>query len=170
MAARKKNNDIYLWGGIIAIGFYFITSHEWANLTVYLPIVFFFLAWFFLLAMPTRCRFPGRKGPCRNRSYGTIFGCRQVHWLMKARAKLGIGRQETPPSPARGRRQGTGGAGFETYSRRNETIPDKVEETRKDRIIRRLGLLSTCCGVVTSIGHIVNWVEAAAKWIISMFD
>ena len=91
MAARKKSNDMYLWGGIIAIGLYFITRHEWANLTTYLPIVFFFLAWFFFLVMPTKCCFPGRKGPCRNTSYGIIFGCRRYHWLMKARAKLGIG-------------------------------------------------------------------------------
>lgn len=33
MAARKKNNDAYLWGNIIAVGFHFIASREWANLT-----------------------------------------------------------------------------------------------------------------------------------------
>lgn len=88
---------------------------------------------------------------------------------MKARAKLGIDRRETLSPPVRGRRQGTGGAGFETHAGRNETMPGKIEETRKDRIIRNIGLLSTCCGVVTSVGHIVNWIEAAAKWIISLF-
>ena len=167
MAAHKENNDVYLWGGTIAIGVYFIAHHEWSNLIAYLPFLFFLLAWFFLLIMPTQCRFPIRKdgSPCRNRSYGIIFGCWHIHWWMKARTKLRIGREETPPSPARSRRRGTG---FETYARKDETIPVRVEETRKDRITFRLGVLSFCLGLVTSAGQIVNGVETAAKWVISL--
>ncbi len=170
MAARKKDDNAYLWGAIIAIIFYFITHHEWAKLAVYLPVVFFALACFFFLAMPTRCHFLGRKGPCRNRSFGTIFGCPQYHWWMKASAKLGIGRPETRPPPARNRKRGTGGrAGFETYVRENEAIPVRIEQTRKDRIAFRLGLLSACSGLVISIGPIVNGVEAVVKWVVSVF-
>ena len=165
MAARKKNKDIYVGSGIVVAGIYgiyFITHQEWTKLlTVYLPTAFFFLACFFLFIIPTRCRFPARKGPCRNRSYGSIFGCTQYHWLMKARAKLGIGEQETSRSPARGRRR-AGGAGF-------EAIHVIIEETGKDRINRRLGLLSACIGLITSAPIILTWIRATANWVISLF-
>lgn len=163
MPARKKDNDIYLWCSIIAIGFYFFTRHEWAELAVYLPIIFFVLAWFFLLVIPTQCRYPTRRnGPCRLRSYGIIFGCPRWHFWLKARARLGIGERETPPPPAPRRRRGTG------VPREDVPIPVRIEETRNGRISRRLGVLSACLGIVTSAGTIVTWVEAAAKWIISI--
>lgn len=171
MAARKKNKEIYSWSGLILIGFFgihFITQLDLMELAAYLPIGFFVLACFFLLAMPTRCRFPGRKGPCRNRSYGIIFGCMQWHWSMKARAKLGIREQETPPSPARGHRREAGGAGFEAYAHVNEAIPVIIEETRKDLISRRLGLLSACIGLITALPTIATWVVSTARWVISL--
>lgn len=48
-------------------------------------------------------------------------------------------------------------------------IPVRIEQTRKDRIISRLGVLSACCGLVTSVGPIMNGVEAAVKWAVSLF-
>lgn len=153
MAARKINKDVYLWATLAGILIYLIASQEWAKLAVYLPILFFVLALFFLFVIPTRCCFPARKGPCRNRSYGIIFGCTQYHWLMKARAKLGFDQQDTPPSPVRGHRQGTASVGF-------EAIRVTVEETRKDRISRRLGVLSACIGLITALPTIVAWAKS----------
>lgn len=171
VVTRKKDNDLYLWGGIIAIGFYFVTRHEWAQLAAYLPVIFFVLAWFFLFVMPTQCRYPKQRnaGPCTQKAYGIIFGCRKDHRLLKARAKLGIGRQESP-SPARSHRRRAGDhTRFETYSRGDEAIPVRVEETRKDRISFRLGVLTFVVGLVMSAGSIVHGAEEATKWIISLF-
>jgi hypothetical protein len=145
--------DVYLWGILIIIVIYFIQQQEWAKLAVYLPLVFFVLAIFFLFVMPTRCRFPGRNGPCRNRSFGVIFGCKRYHWWMKASARLGIDQQKIPPSPARGYRRGTAGVGFDAISVR-------VEETGKDRFSRRLGVLSACIGLITAIPTIATWVTS----------
>lgn len=152
MAARKNNKDIYLWGILIVIVIYFVQHQEWAKLALYLPWVFFLLAFFLLFAIPTKCRFPGRKGPCRNRAYGIIFGCRQVHWSMKLRAKLGIGQPETPPNPTYGHRRGAARVGFEAVSVR-------LEETPKDRFSRRLGVLSACIGLITALPTIVTWAR-----------
>lgn len=174
MATRKKDNDIYLWGAIIAIGFYFIAHHEWAKLAAYLPVLFFILACFFLFVMPTQCRYPKQRnaGPCTQKAYGIIFGCRKDHRWLKARAKLRIGQQETPPpSPARSRQRRDGGrAGFERYAPDgSDAIPVRIEPTSNDRITFRLGVLSACCGIVTSVGPIAKGVEAAAKWAVSLF-
>lgn len=111
VATRKKDNKVIFWASFIAVGLWFITSYEWGKLAVYLPVAFFVFAFFLFFLIPTRCRYPNRNPPdglCRNKAWGILFGCTQYHFLLKARAKLGIGEQEAPP-PVRSRKQGTGG-------------------------------------------------------------
>jgi hypothetical protein len=170
MTAGKNDNELYFWGGLITIGIYLIARHEWTGLIAYIPAFFFILTCFFILVIPTRCRFPTRRdGPCRNKAYGIIFGCKRFHFWMKARAKLRIGRPETPPPPAHERRRKTGGAGFETYSRKDEPLPVRLMETPTGRISARLGVLSACLGIITSVGTIATWVEKTAQWVMSLF-
>jgi len=159
VSSSSKGGDTYLWAGLIAIGAYFITRHEWTNLATYLPVTFFFVAWFFLLVIPVRCGYPGRKGPCRNRAYGLIFGCKQYHRWMKARARLG-GAEYEGPSYARARRRG-----FDTIY-----IPEETSKERRERIGFWLGVISFILGLVTSIGSIANWVATAIKWTVSFFS
>jgi hypothetical protein len=162
VSTSNKGKDAYLWAGLIAIGAYFITRHEWANLATYLPVTFFFLAWFLLFVVPIRCRYPGRKGPCRNRAYGLIFGCKQFHFWMKARARWG-GAEQEGPSHARARRRTAGDTGFETV------YTEETSKERRERIGFWLGVVSFILGLATSIGSIANWVATAIKWIVSFF-
>src|SRR5262249_2616388 len=162
VSASTKGGDTYLWAGRISFDSFSLTRHEWTNLATYLPVVFFFLAWLLLFVIPVRCRYPGRKGPCRNTAYGLIFGCKQYHRWMKPRARWGGADEE--PSRVRARRRTAGDNGFETIY-----ITEETSKERRERIGFWLGVVSFVLGLVTSIGSIADWMAMAIKWITSLF-
>jgi hypothetical protein len=133
--------------GIVLYGFYAFSRHDLLAMALYTSIGLAIPSWFFAMQMPNRCGMATVKDghPCRLPARGVIFGCKQYHFMMKARARRGKSQQVWEQPPASGRRRRGGDAGTS-----GEPIHVKIVEDVKSRITFCFMVLTTLCTMVTT--------------------
>jgi hypothetical protein len=158
-----QNRKLILCAFIIAVPIYVITHYDWTIALICISTMLFVPAWYLTLRMPTQCRVATVKGhPCRNRAYGVIFGCKQYHYLMKARVRIGKSEQDAPQPAPNGYRQKTGGAALGTHGDTRQVVVVRIEEGAKGHIAFCFAILSDLCTVVPV-------VVVAFKLVVSLF-
>ncbi len=145
-----------LFAGALATGIVFLQHRDFLTGTETIGLAFVPLVILFGFTLHTTCKVPTtRRTPCKNDSYGFLFGCTgNGHWLAKFSSRLGFHKDEM--QPVQPRQPDSVQVFMYQPSAQTDPLRVKVEGSARDTCGFWVGVISMIATVITVVTIFVH--------------